>query len=331
MTTLDFQSLLQGFFTDRLLRQKRASLNTIACYRDTFRLLLKFAMIHLKIPSTSIKLEQLDATFLGSFLDDLEKHRNNSTRTRNVRLAAIHSFFRYVSQCDPCYILLCRQVLAIPNKRYESRPIEFLNLLETKELLQSPNQSTWVGRRDQALLMVAIQTGLRVSELIALQRQHVQLGKGAHLVCLGKGRKQRCTPLRKDVVTVLAHWLQECSSSPNAVVFPTRQGAPLSRDAIEKLLEKYIQIAQTRCATIKQKRITPHTLRHTAAMQLLHSGVDRSVIALWLGHESMETTQIYLHADMTMKEQALARTNSTGIKPARFQANDNLMAFLEGL
>lgn len=331
MTGSSFQSLLQNYFTDRLFRQRQASPHTIASYRDTFLLLLRFAEKQLGTDPTDLKFEQLDTVFVGDFLDHIEKVRGNTVRSRNTRLAAIRSFFRYVSLHEPAYALHCRQVLAIPSKRHERRPIAFLSSTEIDELIKAPDQSTWAGRRDRTLLMLAIQTGLRVSELIALRRKDVQLGTGAHVTCQGKGRKQRCTPLRRDVVSIVEAWLRQRPIEPDVPVFPNIYGTTLSRDAVEKLLEKHTIAAAERCPSLKQKNITAHVLRHTAAMQLLQSGVDRSVIALWLGHESMDTTEIYLHADMQMKERALALTKPTGVKPGRFRPNEGLLAFLEGL
>lgn len=331
MTTISFQTLVQGFFTDRLYRQRQASPHTIASYRDTFRLLLHFASNRLRTAPSDLTLEQTDTGFIGDFLDHIETERGNSARTRNTRLAALRSFFRYVSLHDPGHADLCRQVLAMPSKRYERRPIAFLTTPEIDEFIRAPNQSTWVGRRDRVLLMLAVQTGLRVSELVGLRCKDLRLGTGAHVVCNGKGRKQRCTPLRRDVAAMVEAWIRERYDQPEGPLFPTIRGTALSRDAVERLVNKYAEAASERCPSLKQKNVTAHVLRHTAAMQLLQSGVDRTVIALWLGHESPETTQIYFHADMSMKEQALARTNPTGVKPGRFRPNEGLLAFLEGL
>lgn len=331
MISAELPSLLQSFFTDRLLQQQRASPHTIAGYRDCFRLLLHFAKERLgKMPS-QILIKDLDAPFLAAFLEHLERVRENSARTRNARLGAIHSFFQYVAFEEPAYALHCQRILAMPNKRHERRPIEFLNREEIDALLAVPNLSTWVGRRDRALLLVAVQTGLRVSELIGLTGQDVVLGTGAHVRCLGKGRKQRCTPLRPETALTLAAWLRECNGLPENPVFPSLRGGRLSRDGIERLVTKYSNVAKQTCPSLKRKKVAPHVLRHSAAMDLLQHGVDRSVIALWLGHESVETTQMYLHADMRLKEKALARTAPLGIKQARYRPGDKLLAFLEGL
>jgi integrase/recombinase XerD len=331
MISASFPSLLQSFFTDRLLSQRQASPPTIAGYRDCFRLLLQFAKERLgKMPS-QLRIEDLDAPFIGLFLDHLESTRNNSARTRNVRLGAIHSFFRYVTLEEPAHALHCQRILAVPNKRHEQRPIDFLNREEIDALLAVPNRSTWMGHRDRTLLLVAVQTGLRVSELLGLKCQDVVLGTGAHVRCLGKGRKQRCTPLRPETAKMLEAWLRERHGKPEDPVFPSIRGEKLSRDAIERLITKYTHLAAQICLSLKGKRVSPHVCRHSAAMDLLQHGVDRSVIALWLGHESAETTQMYLHADMRLKEKALSRTEPLGIKPARYRPDDQLLAFLESL
>ena len=324
-------ALVQSFFTDRLLRQRHASPHTIAGYRDSFRLLLHFAAQRLGKAPSDLLIEDLDVSFIGAFLQHLETDRGNSARTRNTRLAAIHSFFRYVALTEPAHALVCQRVLAMPSKRFEKRPVEFLDRAEIEALLAAPNPSTWIGRRDRTLLLVAIQTGLRVAELIGLCWEDVFLGSGAHVRCVGKGRKHRSTPLRRDAQTLLRAWLQRQRAQPEDRVFPSIRGGVMSRDAVEWLVAKHTTTAQQHCPSLKRKRVTPHVLRHTAAMELLHHGVDRSVIALWLGHESIETTQVYLHADMRLKEQALARTTPLGIKPRRYRPNDQLLAFLDNL
>ncbi len=326
-----FPALLQAFFTDRLLLQWRASPHTVASYRDSFRLLLRFAKENLNKEPSILSFKDFTPDFLCSFLDYIEKDRGNSIRTRNARLAAIHSFFRYVSFSEPAYADLCCQILAIPSKRFERRPIEFLTRKEIDALLDTPDKATWVGRRDRTLLLIAIQTGLRVSELINLRCENVALGTGAHVRCEGKGRKQRCTPLRQEVAEVISAWLCELNGLPEDPVFPSMRGGHLSRDAVERLVAKHCQSAEPYCPTLNRKKITPHVLRHTAAMELLQHGVDRSVIALWLGHESVETTQMYLHADMRLKQQALSRITPLGTKPFLYKPDDELLSFLEDL
>jgi site-specific recombinase XerD len=327
----DFPSLLQVFFTDRLMRQRQASPHTIASYRDTFRMLLGFAQQRLKKAPSTLCLEDLDTSFIGTFLDHLEKERGNSARSRNIRLAALHSFFRYVALHDPLHGALAQRVLAIPAKRYHRKQVQFLTRPEIDALIAAPDHHTWAGRRDRTLLLVAVQTGLRLSELIGLRCEDIVLGTGAHLRCTGKGRKERCTPLRRETTAALRMWLTERKGQSTDPVFPNGRGHALSPDGVEYLLAKHVAIAQQRCPSIEKKRITPHVLRHTAAMELLQNGVDRSVIALWLGHESMETTQIYLHADLALKEKALAKSAPLGIKLRRYRPTDKLLAFLKGL
>jgi site-specific recombinase XerD len=285
MSTTSFPALLQGFFTDRLLRQLRASPHTVAAYRDTFRLLLRFAVDRHGQPPTKLQIETLDAGFIGKFLEHLESRRGNSVRTRNMRLAAIRSFFRYVAICEPACALQCERVLSMPDKRHERRPVAFLSRPEVEALLDAPSKTSWTGRRDRVLLLVAVQTGLRVSELIQLRRQDVTMGPGAHLRCQGKGRKERCTPLRRDADSTLAAWLRERPGGDQDPVFATVRGRGLSRDAVERIVTKHAETAAKACPSLVKKRITPHVLRHTAAMDLLQHGVDRAVIALWLGHE----------------------------------------------
>jgi integrase/recombinase XerD len=331
MTAASFPALIQSFFTERLLQQRQASPHTIAAYRDTFRLLLRFAVAHLGRSPSALRTEDLDPAFLGAFLEHLERRRGNSARTRNARLAAIHSFFRYVALTEPAHALLCQRVLAMPSKRAERRPIAFLDRTEMAALLAAPDLSTWIGRRDRVLLLIAIRTGLRVSELIGLHRGDVVGGPGAHVRCEGKGRKQRCTPLERDAATVLAAWLRQDLDPQEDRVFPSVRGGPLSRDAIEELVARHAGRARERCPSLQHKQVTPHVLRHTAAMELLTHGVDRSVIALWLGHESVETTQMYLHADLRLKEQALARVDPVGVSSGRYRPAEPLLAFLESL
>lgn len=324
-------ALLQGFFTDRLTSQRQASGHTIAAYRDTFRLLLAFATETLGQSPSDLALEDLDATVIGEFLDHLQKRRGNSARTRNARLAAIRSFYSYVALTEPACSLICQRVLAIPNMRHEKRPIEFLSRNEIDALLAAPSLSTSTGRRDRALLLLAVQTGLRVSEIIGLRCADVVLGTGAHVRCTGKGRKERSTPLRKDVAKTMRAWIEECHGRDEDHLFISTRRGPLSRDAIEHLVAKHVETAARNCHTLARKRVTPHVLRHSAAMALLQSGVDRSVIALWLGHESLETTQMYLHADMSMKEKAMERTTPSKAKINRYRPDDDLMAFLMSL
>ena len=323
--------LLASFFTDRLMRQRKSSPHTIASHRDTFRLLLKFAKHTLNKEPSKLLIEDLDATFIGQFLEYLEKQRGNVARTRNARLAGIHSFFKYVALEEPCYSALAQRILAIPNKRFKHKPVEFLTKVEIDALLAAPDQSTWTGRRDKALLLLAAQTGLRVSELVQLRCDDIELGTGAHVRCTGKGRKERCTPLRKETVKVLRTWMQERKCDPSEPLFPNCRGGQLSRDGVEYLLAKHVKVAMKQCPTMKKKKISPHVLRHSTAMDLLHHGVDRTVIALWLGHEKVETTQVYLHADMKLKEKALNKVDPNKVKLNRFKPDDELLEFLNSL
>lgn len=331
MTVATFPALLQRFFTDRLCTQMGASANTIAGYRDTFRLLLRFASEQTGKAPTKLRIEDLDADLIGNFLLHVETTRRNGARSRNTRLSVIRSFFRFVAISEPAHLLHCQQVLAMPDKRYVKRSVTFLDRDEISALLAAPDRSTWTGRRDHAILLVALQTGLRVSELIGLRCRDAVLGRGAHLRCDGKGRKERCTPVRRDTVGVLQRWLKERRGAVDDPLFPSIRGDRLSRDALEHLVRKHSQAAAALCPSLAGKRVSPHILRHSTAMELLQHGVDQTVIALWLGHESVETTQIYIHADLRMKEKALSRITAPDTKPGRYRPDDKLLAFLEAL
>jgi len=324
-------ALLHKYFTERLMAQMEASPNTIAGYRDTFRLLLLFASKQSGKAPTKIRTEDLDSTMVSDFLAYLEGKRGNSARSRNTRLAAIRSFFRFVAMNDPTLMLQCQQILALPSKRHVRRTVDFLDRNEMEALAAAPNRSTWVGRRDHVLLTLALQTGLRASELLNLRAGDVVTGTGAHVQCEGKGRKQRCTPLRRETLKVLEVWLKERGGSDQDPLFPGHSGKKLSRDALEHIVHRHILSAVKKCPSLKGKRVSPHVLRHSTAMELLQHGVDQSVIALWLGHESVETTQVYMHADLRLKEKALARTSATASKPGRYRPDDKLLAFLEAL
>ena len=331
MTTATLPTLVQQFFTDRLCTQMAASPNTIASYRDTFRLLLQFASEQTGKAPTQLTVEQVDVTLVGDFLVHIEDKRRNSARSRNARLAAIRSFFRFVGMKEPAHLLHCQKILAIPGKRYERRTVEFLERAEMNALLAAPDRSTWAGRRDHAILSMALQTGLRVSEIINLRRRDIVTGTGAHVRCEGKGRKQRCTPIRQEIIKVLDVWLKERAGIDDDPLFPTMRGTKLSRDALERLVQKHTLVASKSYPPLIGKRVSPHVLRHSTAMELLHHGVDQSVIALWLGHESVETTQMYMDADLRLKEKALARITAPESKPGRYRPDDSLLAFLEGL
>jgi integrase/recombinase XerD len=322
---------LEAFFTDRLIRQRQASPHTIASYRDALKLLLAFVAEHDSKPPSTLDVADLDADTIGSFLDHLERERGNSVSTRNARLAAIRSLFRFAALRHPEHAAVIERVLAIPPKRFDRALIDYLSDPEIDAMLAAPDTTTWTGRRDHALIRLAIQTGLRVSELIGLRCGDLHLGIGAHVACHGKGRKDRITPLTRDTVDILRSWLTERTGQPDQPLFPSRRGSPLSRDAIERRLAIYTARAASDCSTLHGKKISPHVLRHTAAMRLLHAGIDTSVIALWLGHENVETTQIYLHADLALKERAIARITPPDSAPGRYRPPDALLAFLDEL
>lgn len=322
---------LQAFFTDRLTRQRRVSPRTVASYRDTLRLLLCFAQATTgKAPST-LDWDDLDEPLISAFLTYLETERHNSARTRNLRLTAIRSLFRYAAYQHPEHAAVINRVLAIPAKRYDKRLISFLTEAETIALLDAPDQTRWEGRRDRTLLAVALQTGLRVSEIIALDCGDITLGTGAHLRCEGKGRKQRAVPLTKTTQALLHAWLAERAGAPTDPLFPTRTGRRLSRDAVERRVATHAAAAARHCPSLKGKKLHPHVLRHSCAMSLLQAHVDTTVIALWMGHADPRSTAPYLHADLAIKERALARTTPTTIRPGRYQPADRILAFLEEL
>jgi integrase/recombinase XerD len=322
---------LQAFFTDRLIRERNASPQTVAAYRDTWRLLLNFTATRTGRQPAQLDIGDVDTDLIAAFLDHLEHVRRNSIRTRNARLAGIHAMFRYAALRHPEHAATVQRVLAIRPKRYDRTLVTFLTSVETNALLAAPDTTTWTGRRDHALIALAAQTGLRISELISINRADIHLDTGAHVRCSGKGRKERITPLTASTVTTITGWLHERAGRPDDPVFPTRQGHRLSRDAIEHRLVAHARTAAAGCPTMATKNVTAHVLRHTAAMRLLEAGVDTTVIALWLGHEQIDTTAIYLHADLTIKERALARTTQPGTTPGRYQPPDKLLAFLEAL
>ncbi len=330
-TFANFPRLLQSYFVERLMNQQQASPHTIASHRDTFRMLIPFVQKRLKKAPSDLAIQELDAPLIGAFLDHLESERGNSTRSRNVRLAAIHSFFRYVVLSEPTVCGMAQRVLAVPRKRYVRKQVGFLTGEEVDALLAAPDRSTWTGRRDYVLILVALETGLRVSELAGLCWGSVILGSGAHIKCSGKGRKERCTPLRKEAVKALRLWAGKGGCHPSAPVFPNARGGHLSRDGIQYIVSKHAKAASHKCPSLRGKRVSPHVLRHTTAMNLLQHGVDRSVIALWLGHESVHTTDVYLDANLQIKERALARTTPPRTRSGRYQPDDETLAFLKSL
>lgn len=322
---------LQTYFTDRLMRQRQASPHTIAAYRDSLRILLAFAAKRTGKPPSQMDIADLGAPLIAAFLDHLERERGNSTRTRNARLAAIHSLFRFAALHHPDHAADIARVLAIPPKRERKTDLTFLGAEETEALLAAPDLSTWTGRRDHALITLAVQTGLRVSELATLTIADLHLGTGPHVACHGKGRKDRITPLTTTTVTILRAWVLERDGLSADPLFPTRRGRPLSRDAIAERVALCAGRAAQKCPTLSEKEVTPHVLRHTAAMRLLHAGIDITVIALWLGHEDINTTQAYIHADISLKQRALDRTTPVGGSPGCYQPPDHLLAFLDSL
>ena len=327
----DLSALLQKFFTVRLMRQRQASPHTVSSYRNTFQQFLRFASDHLRRQPSDIVFEQIDAQLVGAFPDDLESTRQVSVRTRNLRLTAIHSLFRFAAFEMPEHGMQIQQVLAIPSKRFERRQIGFLTRKETDALLAAPDRSTWFGRRDYAFILTAVQTGLRVSEMTGLRCQNLTIGAGGNLRVIGKGRKERVTPLAGSTCKVLKAWLSELQHAPSDALFPSRNGQPMTIHGVQYLLRKHQAAAAKYCPSLKDRRVTVHVLRHTAAMEMVTAGIDRTTIALWLGHESVETTQVYIEATLGMKEAALAKMNTRGGRLGRFQPDDNLMAFLKNL
>ena len=330
-TVPDFAPLCQAFFSKRLTAQRRASPHTVSAYAQTFRLLLAFAQKRLSTPPSKLSLAQLDAPFIAKFLDDLESNRSNGARSRNARLASLRAFYHYAVLEAPQHVGVIQRVLAIPYKRLTRRLVTYLTRPEVEALLGSVDKSTWVGRRNHAMLLVAMQTGLRLSEITGLRQKDVVLRAGAHVRCEGKGRKERCTPLTKPGVAVLKAWIKDQGGDGSSFLFPNPRGGRLSADAVQHAVAKHVALAKATCPSLENKRVTPHVLRHTAAMELLQAGVDRALIAIWLGHESLDTTQIYLDADLQLKEAILARMNPVQSKAGRYRPDDQLLRYLKGL
>jgi site-specific recombinase XerD len=326
-----FGALLERFFTQRLMQQRQASAHTIASYRDTFRLLLQFAHKRLRKAPSALALGDIDAPLVMAFLDELERVRSITARTRNLRLTAVHSFFRFAAFEVPSHAVQVQRVLAIPAKRFTRTLVSYLNRQEVDALLAAADRRSWSGRRDHALLLLAVQTGLRLSELTGLRREDLHVGVGAHVRVIGKGRKERCTPLSKSTRAVLAAWMREPPRAENQPLFPNARGGRLSAHGVHYLLNKHVTTAAMKCPSLTNKRVSPHVLRHTTAMDLLQEGVERSTIALWLGHESIETTQVYLDANLAMKQAALDRTTPPEGRPGRYRPDDRLLAFLKSL
>jgi integrase/recombinase XerD len=324
--------LLQAFFTERLIAQRDASPHTVAAYRDAICLLLRFAQRRTGKAPHQLGLDDLDAPLIGAFLNHLEAERAASVRTRNARLTAIRSLFGFAAYRHPEHAAVIQRVLAIPPKRTDRAVVTYLTEPEMHALLAAPDRSTQIGRRDHALLLLALETGLRVTELTTLTCGAVHLGTGAHVRCHGKGRKERITPLRRQTRLLLRAWITERAGAPNDPLFPGPSGRPLSRDAIRRLVNRHVAAATASCPSLTGKTISPHTLRHSCAMTLRRHGVDAATIALWLGHEDLRTTYgVYMHADLNLKEKALARTAPKGARPDRYKPPDPLLEFLESL
>jgi site-specific recombinase XerD len=323
--------LLQDFFLQRLGRERGSSPRTIASYRDTFELLLRFVEEKTRKVPTDLTLPDLDAPMILEFLDYIEKERSNAPQTRNVRLAAIHSFMRYASVRDPASIAVAQRVLAIPSKRFDRPILGYLSIPEINAILNAPDRTTWNGRRDAALLETLYNTGARVSEITGLKVSNILLDRESAIHLHGKGRKQRVVPLWKSTAGHLRDWLTEIERSPDSPVFPNRSRKPLTRSGVQSRLRLAVAKAVKSCPSLQGRQISPHTIRHTTAMHLLQAGVALPVIALWLGHESTETTHGYIEADLAMKEKALKKIQEPPLRHARFRASDPLLAFLERL
>lgn len=324
---------VESFFMERLINRLGASRHTVRSYRDTVLLLLAFAEDRLGKDRLDMDVREIDVELVGDFLDHLESGRGNKAQSRNVRLAAIRSLFRHVASKEPLVMRQCQRIVDLPNKRHERGSVCWLTAEETEALVDAPDLDTWYGRRDRALLMLAVQTGLRVSELTGLGIGDVDLGRGPHVRCLGKGRKERATPLRAaDTVKVLRDWIEERGDDDaRAPLFPSNRGRALSRDAVERIVKKHSRTAAAACPSIGDKNVSPHVLRHSSAMAMLHEDIDSTIIALILGHESVETTQAYVHADPRLKERALEKTRPVGVTPGRYRPGNSLTALLKSL
>ena len=331
MPAVSFASVLTRFFTQRLIQQRHASSHTVGSYRDTFRLLLTFSKTRTGKSPSNLKWQDIDAPLVSAYLDNLEDRRGITPRSRNLRLTAIRSLFKYAAFELPEHAEQIQRVLAIPCKRCTHQQIGYLNRSEVDALLAAPDRGVWSGRRDYAWLLLAVQSGLRLSELTGLTRADVCLGTGAHVRVTGKGRRERCTPLTKQTAAVLQAWFQEPLRGGGEIVFPNRGGGRLSSDGVQYLLAKHVDKARQTCQSLRGKRVSPHILRHTTAMDLLQAGVDTTVIALWLGHESVETTHVYLSADLELKRRTLARTTPPGSMPSTYKPDDALLTFLKNL
>jgi integrase/recombinase XerD len=323
--------LVQAFFADYLVRQRRVSPQTVSSYRDTFRLLVQYLSQTTGKKPSNLSLDDMQANAILQFLDSIERDRGNSIQTRNARLAAIRSFFRLVALRDPARMNMAAQILSIPVKRADRRLIGYLTRLEIEAILATPNTRTWSGQRDYALLLTLYNTGARISETLALRQDHVSFGTGSLVHFKGKGRKERSVPLWPKTSRTLRNWIEKRGENAEHIFFPNAAGGPLSTDGANYILQQAVQRAIPSCPSLKAKRVSPHVIRHSTAMHLLQSGVDITVIALWLGHESLETTHGYIQADLRMKEQALGKLAPAGGSLSRFKPDDALLAFLSAL
>ena len=327
----EFAALVQRFFAERLIQQQNASPRTVAAYRDTFRLLLNYAERATGKPPAKLALCDFDAALVLDFLVHLEAERHNTVRTRNARLAAVRAFAHYVASQSPPALHLAQQILAIPMKRFERPILEFLSRDEVRALLAAPGVESWCGRRDTAMLALLYNTGARVSELIGIRVADVTLAATASVRLHGKGRKQRTVPLWKETATEIRQWLRYADLHVEQPLIPNRSGLPMTRTNVAERLNLAVSTARATCPQLAGRRISPHTWRHTTAMHLLQAGVDLTVIALWLGHESPVTTHGYVEADLAMKERALATITPPETKRKRYRPADTLIQFLEGL
>lgn len=330
-TKTNLAPLVERFFVQRLMQERQVSPHTIASYRDTFRLLLTFTQKRVKKPPSALVFEEIDAPLIIAFLDELEKQRGLSARSRNLRLTAIHSFFHYMAFELPTHSAQIQRVLAIPSKQFARPLVRFLTPPEVDALLSAPDRNTWIGRRDHAFILMAVQTGLRLSEITNTTRDDLVLEAGAHVRVIGKGRKERCVPLARTTASILKAWLREPYRGITRLLFPNIKGERLTVHGVKYMLNKHTSAAAKECPTLQKKRVTVHLLRHTMALEMLQAGVDRAVIALWLGHESVETTQMYIDATIAMKEKALSKTTQPHVKSKRFSADDRLLSFLKSL
>jgi len=331
MCKIDFPSLLERYFCEYLLKQRNASPETVSSYRDTFRLFLRFSNQRFGKAPASMSLSDLDAPQVLAFLDALESQRHSSVRSRNARLAAIRSFLRYAALQDPTALASITRALAIPVKRFDRGLVSYLSREEVTALLNAPNRTSWSGHRDAVMLATMYNSGARVSEIISLNVEDLQVGPTATLRIRGKGRKERVIPLWKTTRYQLVDWLRRINTTVGCPLFPSRHGQRLTRTGVRSRLDAALAIARQTCISLQDRRVSPHVIRHSTAMHLLQAGVDITVIALWLGHESTTTTHIYVEADLRMKKRAIEKITMPGRRSRRYYPSDRLMAFLDTL